>query len=85
MTRFACSRAAKPAARAARSGDIRELWRTPACVPGRIGGPRCVEPGRALVLDRPLKEHVVAPNTGDLEIARCEPDPDEAVLFQHAL
>jgi GNAT superfamily N-acetyltransferase len=41
--------------------------------------------GAALVLDRALKEHVIAPNTRDLEVVRCEPDPDEAVLFQDAL
>ena len=62
--------------------DARACWRS---VPGRIGGPRCVEPSRVLVLDRPLKEEVVAPNTGDLQIVRCQPDPDKAVLFQHAL
>ena len=66
----------------AQAKDARACWRS---VPGRIGAPRCVEPSRVLVLDRPLKEEVVAPNTGDLQIVRCQPDPNKAVLFQHAL
>ena len=40
---------------------------------------------RSSVLDGPLEEQVVAPRSGDLQIARCEADVAESVLLQHAL